>query len=136
VGITEGTGLRGGLSNLMSMLGLNLLGLRVLLHALGLVGADRALPMHPAVFVARLGTVATRSPLAGHTLAGNSGGFGDTGAVHTLQLLDLLAELLKNGENFGVFLHVFGWVLGEFGELRWGMRFFLVHPRMEACNHT
>jgi hypothetical protein len=25
--------------------------------------------------------------------------------VHTLQLLDLLAELLKNGENLGVVLH-------------------------------
>ena len=115
MGIAEGTGLGGGLSNLMSMLGLNLLGLRVLLHTLGLFGAGRALPMHPAVFVARLGTVATRSPLAGHALAGNSGGFGDTGAVHTLQLLDLLAELLKNGENFGVFLHVFGLVFGGFG---------------------
>ena len=103
--IAEGTELRGGLSNLMGMFGLNLLGLRVLLHALGLVGAGRAIPMHPAVFVARLGTVATRGSLAGHALAGNSGGFGDTGVVHTLQLLDLLAELLKNGENFGVVLH-------------------------------
>jgi len=27
--------------------------------------------------------------------------------VDTLQLLDLLAELLKNGENLGVVLHVF-----------------------------
>ena len=125
MGIAEGTGLGGGLSNLMSMLGLDLLGLRVLLHALGLFGAGRALPMHPAVFVTRLGTVATRSPLAGHTLAGNSGGFGDTGAVHTLQLLDLLAELLKNGENFGVFLHVLVWFLGSSGELRWGTWFFL-----------
>ena len=124
MGIAEGTELRGGLSNLMSMLGLDLLGLRVLLDALGLVGADRALPMHPAVFVARLGTVATRSALAGHALAGNSGGFGDTGVVHTLQLLDLLAELLKNGENLGVFLHVLVWFLGGSAELRWGMRFF------------
>jgi hypothetical protein len=35
--------------------------------------------------------------------------------VHTLQLLDLLAELLKNGENLGVVLHVFGLVFGSFG---------------------
>jgi hypothetical protein len=27
--------------------------------------------------------------------------------VDTLQLLDLLAELLKNGENLGVVLHVY-----------------------------
>jgi len=124
VSIAEGTELRGGLPNLMSMLGLDLLGLRVLLDALRLFGAGRALPVHPAVFVARLGTVATRSTLAGHALAGNSGGFGDTGAVHTLQLLDLLAELLKNGENLGVFLHVLVWFLGGSGELRWGMWFF------------
>jgi len=136
VSIAEGTELRGGLPNLMSMLGLDLLGLRVLLDALRLFGAGRALPVHPAVFVARLGTVATGSPLAGHTLAGNSGGFGGAGAVHTLQLLDLLAELLKNGENLGVFLHVLVWFLGGSGELRWGMWFFWVRLRMEACNHT
>jgi hypothetical protein len=44
--------------------------------------------------------------------------------VHTLQLLDLLAELLKNGENLGVFLHVLVWFLGGSGDLRGGMWFF------------
>jgi len=63
--------------------------------------------MHPAKLMTRLGTVATRGTLTGHALAGNFGGFRGAGAVDTLQLLDLLAELLKNGENLGVVLHVY-----------------------------
>tara|TARA_B100001778_G_scaffold328623_1_gene328328 strand:- start:1150 stop:1341 length:192 start_codon:yes stop_codon:yes gene_type:complete len=61
--------------------------------------------MHPAILMTGLGTVATRCTLTCHTLAGNFGGFRGTGTVDTLQLLDLLAELLKNGENLGVVLH-------------------------------
>src|SRR6056300_1129863 len=85
----------------MGVLRLDLLGLGVLLHTLRLLRLRRTLPMHPAKLMTRLGAVATRGPLTGHALAGNFGGFRGAGAVDTLQLFDLLAELLKNGEYLG-----------------------------------
>jgi len=106
VSLTQRTHVRRNLTELVGVLGLDLLGLGVLLHTLRLLGLRRPLPMHPAKLMTRLGTVATRGPLTSHALAGNFGGFRGAGAVDTLQLLDLLAELLKNGENLGVVLHV------------------------------
>ena len=118
------------------MLGLDLLGLGVLLDALRLLGLRRPLPVHPAKLMTRLGTVATRGPLTRHALAGTFGGFRGAGAVDALQLLDLLAELLKNGENLGVVLQVY-LMFGVGGELlRWRIPLFWVRLRMEAYNHT
>ena len=91
----------------MGVLRLDLLRLGILLHTLRLLRLRRPLPVHPAKLMTRLGTVATRGSLTSHTLAGNFGGFRGAGTVDTLQLLDLPAELLKNGENLGVVLHVY-----------------------------
>ena len=91
----------------MGVLRLDLLRLGILLHTLRLLRLRRPLPVHPAKLMTRLGTVATRGTLTSHTLAGNFGNLRGTGTVDTLQLLNLLAELLKNGENLGVVLHFY-----------------------------